>query len=354
MTDAPAPAGAPPGTGARGGRGWWRLLVNIYKEMGQDHVGLIAAGVAFYGLLAIFPGIVAAMSVAGLVLDPQAVVAQLEGLSRFIPQDAAAIVIDQAVAVAGSEEGGLGLAAILGLLIALYSSSKGVTSLMDGLNVAFEVEEGRGLVRYYLTAFALTIGLIAGFLLIVALLALLPVALAFLPVGRFAETLVAVVRWPVVLAVLAFGLAVLYRFGPSRGPVPWHWVTPGAGAACVVWLAGSIAFAIYVRNFGSYNETFGALGGVIVLLTWLWLTAFIVLMGAELDSEIERQDREAGDAAPPVRAAKAMTPGGAAGGAAARSDATAPAASPDLPPPDKPAHELGVEEMVARARSHGD
>lgn len=309
MTDAPADAGRPQSAGAKKGRGWWRLAVNVYKEMGDDHVGLIAAGVAFYGLLAIFPGIVAGMAIAGLVMDPNAVVTQLDSLSRFLPQEAAQIVIDQATAVAGSESGGLGLAAIFGILVALYSASKGVTSLMDGLNVAFEVEERRGLVKYYLTAFVLTLGLIVGFLLIVAILALLPVILAFLRFGDLTQTIVSLVRWPVVLAVLATGLAVLYRYAPSRGPVPWHWITPGAAAACVLWLIGSVIFAIYVQNFGAYNETFGALGGVIVLLTWLWLSAFIVLMGAEVDSEIERQDKAAGEASQPVRAAKAVTPG---------------------------------------------
>ncbi|MBP1805485.1 YihY/virulence factor BrkB family protein [Rubellimicrobium aerolatum] len=309
MSDAPAADAPGTGSAPKGGRGWWRLLVNLYKEMTEDHVGLIAAGVAFYGLLAIFPGIVAGMAIAGLVMDPSTVVTQLEGLSRFLPQDAAQIVIDQAVSVAGSEQGGLGLAALFGIAVALYSASKGVTSLMEGLNVAFEVEETRGLVRYYLTALALTVGLIVGFLLIVALLALLPVALAFLQFGGFTQTLVAILRWPLVLGVLALGLAVLYRYGPDRGPVPWHWITLGAGIACGLWLLGSLLFAVYVQNFGAYNETFGTLGGVIVLLTWLWLTAYIVLMGAELDDEIERQDKEAGDAAPPVRAAKALTPG---------------------------------------------
>ena len=312
MSDAPAANGsaqASSGSGAGKGRGWWRLLVNVYKEMTDDHVGLIAAGVAFYGLLAIFPGIVAGMAIAGLVMDPNTVVSQLQGLSQFLPQDAASIVIDQAVAVSGSESGGLGLAALFGILVALYSASKGVTSLMEGLNVAFEVEETRGLVRYYLTAFALTIGLIVGFLLIVAVLALLPVILSFLQFGDFTQTIVSVLRWPVVLAMLALGLAILYRYAPSRGPVPWHWISLGAGAACGLWLLGSIVFAVYVQNFGGYNETFGALGGVIILLTWLWLSAYIVLMGAEIDGEIERQDKEEGRDASPVQTAHAVTPG---------------------------------------------
>jgi membrane protein len=283
--------------------------VNVYKEISEDHVGLIAAGVAFYGLLAIFPALVAVMAIAGLVMDPSAIVTQLEGLARFLPQDAAQIVIDQAIAVTGSQEGGLGLAAIFGLLVALYSASKGVTSLMEGLNVAFEVEEKRGIIRFYLTALALTLGLILGFLVIVTILALLPALLAFLPWGNVTEWILRVVRWPLVLGVLAAALAVLYRYAPSRGPVPWHWVTPGAGVACALWLLGSILFTVYVANFGSYNETFGTLGGVIALLTWLWLSAYIVLLGAEFDSEIERQDREEPGEPSPVRTAKEVTPG---------------------------------------------
>lgn len=311
MADAQADGVAPGQSreGAKKGRGWWRLILNVYKEIGADHVGLISAGVAFYSLLAIFPGIVAAMAIAGLVMDPQTIVSQLEGLSGFLPQQAAQIVIDQAIAVAGSESGGLGLAAIFGILVALYSASKGVTSLMEGLNVAFEVKEKRGILSYYLTAFGLTIGLVVGFLLIVTVLAGLPAILAFLPWSNATEWIVSLARWPILLAVVAIGLAILYRYAPSRGPVPWHWVTPGAAVACGLWLLGSIAFALYVSNFGSYNETFGALGGVIVLLTWLWLSAYIILVGAEFDSEIERQDKhETGNPAP-VKTAKQVTPG---------------------------------------------
>lgn len=336
MTDALTEAGAKPSgsSGRSGGRGWRRLLLNTYKQMSEDHVSLIAAGIAFYTLLAIFPAIVAVMAVAGLVLDPQVVVDQLQGLSRVLPRDAAAIVIDQAVAVTGSQEGGLGLAAILGFLIALYSASRGVASLMEGLNVCFEVEEKRGLVWLYVWTFVLTIAMVIGFLLVIMLLAVLPTVLAFLPLGRFGETLANLVRWPLLVAVVIAGLALLYRFAPSRGDVPWRWLTPGAIAATVLWLLGSIAFTVYAANFGSYNESFGALGGVIVLLTWLWLSTFIVLMGAELDSEIERQDKLPGGQATPAEAAAGQGHG-----------------APGTASPTSPGRDLTVAEMVARARN---
>jgi membrane protein len=181
--------------------------------------------------------------------------------------------------------------------------------------------------------FGLTLGVILGFLLVVALLAVVPAILAFLPLGGFGEAIAGLLRWPLVVAVVVLGLAVLYRYAPSRGDVPWRWLTPGALAATVLWLLGSVAFTIYVANFGSYNETFGALGGVVVLLTWLWLSSFIVLMGAELDSEMERQEKRTGDGA------AGSAPDGHAVGAGGREAGTT-----------KPPHERTVAEMVAAAR----
>lgn len=269
-------------------QGWWATLKRVGAEIGNDHVSLIAAGCAFYGLLAIFPGIVAALAIAGLITEPQALVEQLQSSAQMLPEGAADIIVDQATAVAGSREGGLGLAAIFGVLVALYSASKGIQSLMEGLNVAFEAEETRGFFKRYLVQFALTLGLILGLFLIAAAGAVVPAALAVLNLGDTTEIVAQVLRWPLMLLIVIVGLAVLYRFGPDRH-VAWRWVTPGAALATVVWLAGTIAFTLYVSNFGSYNETFGSLGGVIVLLTWLWLSAFIILMGAEFDSEMERQ-----------------------------------------------------------------
>lgn len=296
MTDSPASGvAAANGRGRPVGPGWVALAVSLRREMTEDRIGLIAAGIAFYALLAIFPGLVALMAMAGLVLDPASVVTQIEGLAGLLPDEAAAIVVDQAVAVADSAQGGLGLAAVFGLLVAFSSASKGVSALVQGLNAAFEVRETRGFVRFHAIIFALTLGAILGFLLIVGLLAVLPAVLAFLNLGQMGDMLLRLARWPLLLLFVVVGLGLLYRHGPDRGPVAWRWITPGAIAACILWLGGTLAFTIYVVNFGSYNETFGALGGVIILLTWLWLSAFIILMGAELDDAIGRQQRAAGD-----------------------------------------------------------
>ena len=274
-------------------KGWVALLKRVWSEIGEDHIGLIAAGCAFYGLLAIFPGLVAAMALAGLFTNPATIVNQLETLTRVIPTEAAAIVIEQAKAVAGSESGGLGLAALLGLGTAFYSATAGMAAVIEGLNVAFDVKEPRGFFRAIVVKGSLTLGLILGFFAIVLVLVALPVVLEFLRLPTDTVWYVMLIRWPVVLLLVAAGLAILYRYGPARAERKWRWITPGAGIACLLWIAGSLGFGYYAANFGSYNETFGTLGGVIILLMWLWLSAYIILLGAEIDAEIEAQAKQA-------------------------------------------------------------
>ena len=273
------------------GAGWKDILLRVKDEIASDHVGLVAAGIAFYALLAIFPGIGAVMAIAGLVAEPEVVAAQIEELGAILPEQAAEIIIGQATEVAGGQQGGLGLAAVIGILLSLWSASKAMASTMEGLNVAYDEKETRGFFVRTALRLALTLGVIIGFFITVAVIIVLPIALDLLPIGSLAETVATVLRWPVVAAIAVLGLAILYRYGPSRDEPEWKWVTPGAGIAVILWLVASVAFAVYVRNFGSYQESFGTLGGVIVLLTWLWISAYIVLLGAELDAEIEAQTR---------------------------------------------------------------
>ena len=273
--------------------GWFAAIKRIGVSIGDDHITLIAAGCAFYGLLALFPGVVAAMALAGLFTDPTGLVDQLQTLTRFMPQAAAQIVLDQAKSVAGSDSGGLGLAAVIGIASAFYSASAGMAALIEGLNVAFNVDEKRSFLKNLMAKIVLTLGMIVGLFIIVATLVVIPVVLNFIQLGQGTELLITLIRWPVVLLLVAAGLAILYRYAPARRTRPWRWVTPGAGIACLLWLAGSAAFGWYVQNFGSYNETFGTLGGVIVLLLWLWLSSFIVLLGAEIDAQIEAQAKQA-------------------------------------------------------------
>ncbi len=271
--------------------GWKDILFRVKDELAEDHVGLIAAGVAFYALLALFPAIAAAVALTGMFTEPGWIVEQIEAMSGLLPQQATEIIIAQATEVAGSEEGGLGLAALIGLGLAIYSASKGMASLIEGLNVAYDETEKRGFIRLTLTKLALTVFLILGVIIAAAVSVAIPVAMQFIGLPESTEILIQAVSWLVLVVLASAGLAVIYRKGPSRDDAKWRWVTPGAFVAILLWGAGSFAFGWYVSNFGSYNETFGTLAGAIVLLMWLWLSAYIILLGAELDSEMEAQTR---------------------------------------------------------------
>lgn len=271
--------------------GWKDIAFRVKDEIAADRVSLIAAGVAFYGLLALFPAITALIAISGLIVEPSQIVDQLESLSGLMPEEVISIVTVQATEVAGSREGRLGLAAIVGVLIALYSASKGMASLIEGINVAYDEEEKRGFIRLKLVTFALTLLLVIG--LLVALLATLglPAVLAVLDFGAVFEFLMTAGLWVGLFLLTVFGLSVLYRYAPSRDEPEWKWASPGAIVACLIWVIASAGFAFYVGNFGSYNESFGTLAGVIVLLMWFWISAFIILLGAELNAEMEAQTR---------------------------------------------------------------
>jgi membrane protein len=269
--------------------GWRDILWRTKAELADDHVSMIAASIAFYGLLAMFPAIAAMISIWGLLFDPQQIATQIESVSSALPQDAAGIVNDQAQAVAGGAGAGVSLAAVVGILLALYSASKGIQAMIEGLNIVYDEEEKRGFVKLTLMTLILTVGLIAMMIVTLALIAVLPALLADIGLSEVFEVLLTNARWPLLLVVALVGLAILYRYAPSREVPQWQWVSPGAVIATVLWLIGSIAFSIYVGNFGSYNETYGSIGAVVILLMWFWLSAFIVLLGAELNCEIERQ-----------------------------------------------------------------
>ena len=268
--------------------GWRDIFWRVYQSMTDDHVSIVAAGCAFFGMLAIFPAIASLVSIAGLVLDPAAVESQISAVAAALPQDAASILTDQAKKVAAGGAG-LGFAAILGLVLALYSASAGVKTLMEGLNIVYEETEARSFLKRNVVGLALTLLLIVGVLMAFAVVIVAPAVLANVGLGQTVEAWITYARWPIMAVFVAAGLSVLYRQAPSRARPRWRWVLPGAVLATVIWTLFSILFSIYVRNFGSYNETYGALGGVIILLTWMWLSAFIILMGAELNAEMEHQ-----------------------------------------------------------------
>lgn len=277
--------------GEIGALGWKDIAWRVKDEIADDHVATFAAGVAFFGLLALFPAIGAVIALAALALDPLLIKAQLGGLLSALPAEAAGILQSQLTEVAASAGGGMTLAALFGLAVSLYSASKGMKVLIEGMNLAYDEDEERGFIRLNLMAIGMTLGAIVGIVAALAAMVAVPAILATVGLSGVGTALLQYGRW-VVLAVLALlGLAALYRYGPSRDKPKWRWVSPGSLLATVLWIAGSALFSIYASNFGSYNETYGTLGGVIVLLTWLWLSAFIVLLGAEVNSEIEHQTK---------------------------------------------------------------
>ncbi len=270
-------------------RGWRDILLRVKDEVSKDNISIIAAGVAFYTLLAIVPALGVIVSVYGLLADPADVERQIGAMAGFLPEDAASIIREQLHRVASSANTSLSLSAIFGLLLTLWSATKGMSTIFTALNVAYDEHETRGFIKFNLLALAFTVGGMLLLFVILALVAGVPAVIQMLGLGGPVAWAVSIARWPLLALLLIVAIGVLYRFGPSRDQPKWRWVSWGATFATVVWLIGSIGFSIYVSNFGSYNETYGSLGAVIVLMMWFWLSAYIILIGAEINAEMERQ-----------------------------------------------------------------
>src|SRR5689334_2190627 len=273
-------------------RGWWQVVRRAFKESSADNVPILAGGVAFFAFLAIFPAIIAAISLYGLVADPETVAAQAQELSMALPEQARPILADQLQSVASASGGALGLGLVVSIVAALWSASSGTGNLLKAINIAYDEDENRGFLKVRGIALALTLGAIVFVLLTLALVAVVPVVLNVLPLGPVGTVLAQVLRWVLLVALVVAALAVTYRVAPDRDQPRFSWVTTGSLVATVLWIIGSIAFSLYVNNFGSYNKTYGAIAGVVVLMLWLYLTSYIVLLGAEINAESERQTRE--------------------------------------------------------------
>lgn len=268
-------------------RGWLDILKRTVKQLKSDNVPIVAAGVAFYVFLALVPALIAVISVYGLVAEPADVQRQLESALAALPPEAAELVLTQVETIVEQGRASLGFGLLVSVVVALLAASKGMLSIVTALNIAYDEDETRKFLRLRGLALLLTVGVaVAGVVGVGGMVIVANVAGALGTAGEIALT---VIRWPVLAALAALALAVLYRYAPDRDPAAWRWVTPGAAAATLLWLVASVGFSVYVRNFGSYNETYGSLAAVVVLLLWLFLTAYAVVFGAELDSEAERQ-----------------------------------------------------------------
>lgn len=272
-------------------QGWKDILLRTKQETSRDYISLVAAGVAFYGLLAIFPALAAAISIYGLVADPADIQQQMSGVMSVLPEQAAGILRQQMQSLASQPSGGLSIGVAVGILLALWSAAKGMKALMQGLNIAYDEQESRGFFKLNGIALLLTVGGIVFGLLALSVITLVPAAIQMLNLSGLIATVVSLVSWPLLLGALVVSLAMAYRYGPSRDEPQWRWASWGAGVAAGLWLIGSILFSVYVANFGSYGKTYGSLGAVVILMMWLFLTAYAILLGAELNSEIERQTK---------------------------------------------------------------
>jgi membrane protein len=284
---------------------WRAVLVRTWKESGDDNVGLLAAGVAFYLFLAFVPLLASVVLTYGLIADPTTVAGHIETLARTLPREAAAIIADQLQAITGDESSAHGLGLLIAIGIALYGASKGAGAVVTALNVAYEVKESRGFVAKTALSLAMTVGMVVVVLAAAMAISALGFVEHLLPFSSpIVHTALQILFFALAGCVIGIGLALVYRYAPNRPDAPWAWVTPGSAAATLLWLLASFGFGLYVSNFGNYNATYGSLGGVVVFLTWLYLTAYIILMGGELNSELERQQaKEAGLPAQPAAAA---------------------------------------------------
>jgi membrane protein len=280
-------------------RGWKDVLWRAWGEVSEQNLFLIAGGVTYAVLLALFPGLAALVSLYGLIFDAGQIERQVAALSGVLPAQTQELLSQQLHSLVEASGGALGFTAIFGLLLALWSASRGMSGLITALNIAYEEKERRGFFKLNLLALGLTLGLLAGGIVAIALVAVLPAVLQLLALGPATKWLLLLAQWPLLIVLVMLGLAVLYRFAPDRDKPQWRWVSPGAVTATLLWIVASVAFTIYVANFNSYDKTYGSLGGVVILLTWLYLSALMVLLGAVINAQAERQTRKDSTEGPP-------------------------------------------------------
>ncbi len=266
--DAPTPTHIP-------ARGWWDIAKRVYQRIQEHRVMLVAAGVSYYALLALFPALAALVSLFGLVADPASIQQQLSNLQGVVPEEALQIMNNC-----------IGCHNVMDSMAQAFAYYN-----FDALNIVYEEPERRSFLQYNLHALLFTLGGILFIILAVSGIVILPAMFAFVGLESMSGRIISLLRWPLLLVALLLALALLYRYGPSREKPQWKWVTPGSIFTAVVWLAGSMLFSWYVSSFGTYNETYGSLGAVIAFMVWMWLSATIVLVGAEINAQSEFQTR---------------------------------------------------------------
>jgi len=281
--DTSVPSGAGPQA-----RGWKAGLAQIYNGISEHRVLALAAGMTFYSLLAIFPALAALVAIYSLFADPSSISGHLDALSGFLPGGAIDVARDQLTRVASNGRQTLGWTFLIGLAISLWSANAAMKSLFDTLNVIYGKPEERGIIKLNIVSLAFTLAGIAFILLAIGAVVVLPIVLNYVGLSDTTDLLLRAGRWPALFIALTISLSIIYRFGPNRHNAHWRWISWGSVIATVLWLAASALFSWYAANFGTYNQTYGSLGAVIGFMTWLWISAIAILVGAEVDAALER------------------------------------------------------------------
>jgi membrane protein len=282
-------------------RGWRQVLQRAIRKSQKNNTALLAAGVAFFAFLALYPTLIALVSLVALAADPNQITQQVNSFTVGLPPIARQLISDPLTALARGNSGTRTLGLVIPLLVALWSASSGTSSLMTAVNLAYDEQETRSFLKFRAIALLLTLGAIVFLILTLALIAVVPVVLKLVPLGTAGLILAQVLRWALLFALIIAGLAVIYRVAPNRNPPKFRWVSLGSVVVALLWLLGSVGFSLYVNFFGNYNQVYGALASVIVLLLWLYLTSYIIVLGAEINAEAEHQterDSTVGDPKP--------------------------------------------------------
>jgi membrane protein len=279
--------------------GWKDILWRVYDSISDDRILANAAGVTYYALLALFPAVAALVSIYGLFADPTTIVGHLDTISGVAPGGAIEVLRDQLTRLAAQGSTTLGISFLIGLVVSLWSANSGIKALFDALNVVYQEKEERSFIKLNAVTLCFTIATIVFLLIALAGMIALPVALNYLPLPGVTAAILKVAPWPILLALIALALALIYRYGPSRAEARWQWVTPGSACAAIVWLAASALFSRYASNFGNFNKTYGSLGAIIGFMIWMWLSIIVVLVGGKLNAEIEHQTARESTAGPP-------------------------------------------------------
>jgi len=269
--------------------GWRDIIKRVFDAVSKERMSILSAGVAFYSVLAIFPAFAAILTVYALVADPQTVTEHLHRANGLLPGDVLVIFNDQLSSLASRPAQGLGMNLIVGLLFAVWSAHKGVDALVSAIGAAYHEPETRGFFKLQAITYAMTMVAVIFVVLLLVLMVVVPSITAMLPTPGWWETIAPVLRWIIFIAIVSLAIGTLYRFAPARRPAQWRWLSLGSICATVMWLIGSAAFSFYVSRFGTYNETYGTLGAIIVLLLWFFISSYAIILGAALNAEMEHQ-----------------------------------------------------------------